>query len=570
MARKTIIDCTVAEAYLTLLAERGIEYFFGNAGTDFVPLIEAFAKAQALGRPAPVPVTVAHENATVAMAMGYTMATGRPQAVMLHTNVGTANGICQFLNANRLNLPMLFTAGRTPIDEDDVPGGRSIDIHWTQEMYDQAGMVREAAKWDYELRNAAQLETVVDRALNIAKALPGGPVYLTLPREVLAAAMAEFTYEAPSGHADATAAHADADAIERLADMVAAADDPVIVTTQLGNIPAAVDALAGLARRFAVPVTQSRPRTMNLACDHPMHLGYDPGPWVGRADLVIAIECEVPWIPRHEGPPEGCKVVHMGADPTFHASPVRGYRCDLAVTAAADAALTALAEALTERLPGARQRIERRRTRIAEARRHQRETWRQMLATVSTQRPIHPAWASHCLDRAIGAEAIVMREAPLDLRFFERRLPRTLFGGASGLGWGLGGAAGAKLACPERLIVATEGDGAYMYANPVASHQAAAALGLPFLTVILNNQSWNAVRQSTVAMYPGGFAARANRAPLTDLEPSPHFERVVTASDGYGERVDRPEDLPAALDRALDAVTADKRQAVLNIICGPG
>ncbi len=79
------------------------------------------------------------------------------------------------LNTNRLNLPIIVTAGRSPHAEDDIKGGRSIDIHWTQEMFDQAGMVREAVKWDYELRDASQLEAVVDRAFNIAEALPKGP-----------------------------------------------------------------------------------------------------------------------------------------------------------------------------------------------------------------------------------------------------------------------------------------------------------------------------------------------------------------------------------------------------------
>jgi len=105
---------SVADVYLERLAARGVEYLFGNAGSDFAPLIEAFARAAALGRAVPRPITVPHENVAVALAMGYTMVTGRPQVVMLHTNVGMANGLCQLLNASRLDLPMLFTSGRTP------------------------------------------------------------------------------------------------------------------------------------------------------------------------------------------------------------------------------------------------------------------------------------------------------------------------------------------------------------------------------------------------------------------------------------------------------------------------
>jgi acetolactate synthase-1/2/3 large subunit len=118
------------------------------------------------------------------------------------------------------------------------------------------------------------------------------------------------------------------------------------------------------------------------------------------------------------------------------------------------------------------------------------------------------------------------------------------------------------------LVIATEGDGAYMFGNPVSAHYIAAAHDLPFLTIIFNNQRWEAVGRATRAMYPGGYADKSNAEPLTDLQPSPHFEKVVAASDGYGEKVEDPADVPVALERAIKAVTVDKRQAVLNVICG--
>jgi len=291
MSNRIIESGTVADAYLALLADRGVDYFFANAGTDFTPLIEAFAKASALGLPAPKPIAVPHENVAMAMAMGHTMVSGKPQMVMVHTNVGTANALCQILNSNRLNLPVLVAAGRTPFTEEGVAGGRSIDIHWTQEMFDQAGMVREAVKWDYELREAGQLQAVVDRALNIANALPKGPVYLTLPREVLAAEISDFTFAPAAQQADATVPYPDLNVIDALADILAAAEKPVIVTSQAGNIPEAVTALADLAERFAIPITQYRPRTMNLPTAHPMHLGYDPGPWIAETTVILPGEC---------------------------------------------------------------------------------------------------------------------------------------------------------------------------------------------------------------------------------------------------------------------------------------
>ena len=187
---------SVAEAYLELLASRNIEYFFGNGGTDFAPIIEAYAKRTTQEQPLPRPITVPHEVTAVAMAHGYTMITGRPQVVMVHTTPGTANAMSGVINAFRSNIPMLFTAGRTPIAEGDAKGSRNLNIHWAQESFDQGSMVREWVKWDYELRHGADLEGVVDRALAIAQSEPAGPVYLSLPREVLAEELENFSYEA--------------------------------------------------------------------------------------------------------------------------------------------------------------------------------------------------------------------------------------------------------------------------------------------------------------------------------------------------------------------------------------
>src|SRR5205823_13189213 len=164
-----------------------------------------------------------HENLAVSMAHGYAAASGKVPAVMVHVSVGTANALCGVLNASRANVPILFTAGRSPLTESGLPGARDVYIHWAQEMFDQAGMLREAVKWDYELRNGEQLETVIDRALSIATTPPGGPVYLSLPREVLAAPLPGFSYDSPARRAAATPPGPGKGAIEEAARLIAAA-----------------------------------------------------------------------------------------------------------------------------------------------------------------------------------------------------------------------------------------------------------------------------------------------------------------------------------------------------------
>ncbi len=570
MARKELMVDSVAEAYLALLAARGVEYLFANAGTDFAPLVEAFAKAARTGTPVPKPVLATHENLALSMAHGWAMATGRVPAVMVHVSVGTANGVCAAFNAARENVPMLFTAGRSPLTEEGMPGARDVYIHWAQEMFDQAGMVREIVKWDYELRNGQQLETVIDRALALAASEPRGPVYLSLPREVLAAPLPGFAYDMPARRVAASPPGPDQGAIDEAARILAAAEHPLIITASAGRDPAAVAALAALAQRFAIPVVQHRPRHLSLPADHPCHLGYDAGPYLDDADAILVLECDVPWVPSLKAPRPHCKIVHLGVDPLFQRYPIRGFAGDLSVTSAAGAALPALAAALDRHAAGTA--VEERRHRIGERRKALLAGWQKTRESSASLRPISMAWASACIARAKPEDAILVNEYTLMPEHCGSNLPGTYFGSspASGLGWGGGAALGAKLAAPDRLVIATLGDGSHLFGNPVALHHAAAAHNLPVLFVIMNNSMWGAVRRATMGMYPQGEAMRSNKPPLIDLDQLPAFEQVCAAAGGYGERVEDPAALPAALERALHAVTAENRQALLNVICrGP-
>src|SRR6476659_10363825 len=263
----------VAGAYLALLADWGVDYLFGNAGTDFAPLIEAYSQAAQTGVPVPRPILATHENLAVSMAHGYGMVSRRIPAVMVHVSVGTANMVCAAMNAARENVAILLTAGSSPLTDTGLLGSRDGYIHWAQDMYDQAGMIREIVKWDYELRNGEQLTTVVDRALAIAATEPRGPVYLSLPREVIAAPFAAPEQASPSRLTPAAPAAPDANAIAEAARLLAQAKRPLIVTSNAGRDATAFGALAQFAERFAVPVVQHRPRYLSLTSSpHTTHV----------------------------------------------------------------------------------------------------------------------------------------------------------------------------------------------------------------------------------------------------------------------------------------------------------
>ena len=568
MATKRIAVESTAEAYLTLLKARGVDYFFGNGGTDFATIVEAFAKLSAEGKSFPRPITVPHEFTAVSMAHGHAMISGRPQVVMVHVIVGTANGLGAVMNAARANVPMVFSAGRTPITEADILGGRNRQIHWAQESFDQGGIVREFVKWDYELRNFTQLETVVDRALTLSTAEPQGPVYLALPREVLAERQQALEYAEPARTPQAARAAPDPAAVREAARILAGARNPLVITKASGRDTASVPHLVALAEALGAPVVDNFHTHMNFPQDHPLHVGFDNGPYLEAADAILVLESDSPWFPNTKRPSPDARVIHLGVDPLYSRIPIRGFPVDVALVGTPSLALAALVDAVLKEKPDP-SAVAARRQKCAAEHKRLREAWAVRGKAAAGGRPMDMAWVSRCLADVIDDETIVINEYDLDPTQACFRIPGSFFGppSAAALGWGLGAAMGAKLAAPEKTVIATLGDGAYIFGAPTAAHFTSRAFDIPFLAVVFNNQAWNAVKRATSDVHPDGWAVRTKNMPLSDLAPSPAFEMVAQSCGAHAERVEDPAALPDALRRALKAVREERRQALLNVIC---
>ncbi|HEX7382328.1 MAG TPA: thiamine pyrophosphate-requiring protein [Nevskiaceae bacterium] len=557
---------STAYRMLVGLHERGVERILANGGTDFAPLIEAQALANARHIPTPRFITVPHEHTAVTAAHGAYLMDGRPQVVGVHHTVGTANTVSAVMTAARERIPLLLFAGRTPATESGHIGSRGVVVHWGTDTFDQGGMLREYTKWDHELRAGQCVEDILDRALDIAMTPPRGPVYLTLPREVLADDPA-IPARRGRPRTGACASGPDNAALDELAGWLLQAERPVIITSVAGRDPTVPALLGDLAQRLAIPVVERYPRVVNLPVTHPFHAGYDPNALVADADFILVLECEVPWVPRQVQPSTDARIVHVGVDPLSPRIPVRSFPVDGAITGTAASVL----RGLTDRLPAAgapdspavaRRRAEastRRRARPAPA----------SAASVADDDRIDPRWLSRCLHDVMDDNTILLHEYGLDLAALGLTRPGSFFtSGISGaLGWTLAAAVGAKLAAPDRMFIAAMGDGSYVFGNPVACHFLAQAEHLPVLAVVINNAGYAAVRRAVDVVYPRGLAQAEQRLALADFDAQPSYEGVAVACGAWAEKVTSRRALPAQLAAGVQRVRRQHQQVLLNVIC---
>jgi len=296
-----------------------------------------------------------------------------------------------------------------------------------------------------------------------------------------------------------------------------------------------------------------------------MQVGSDPAPWLAEADVVLVLDALAPWFPDKVTLRDDVTVIQAGPDPLFSRTPVRMFPAAITLSGPVDGTVAALGAAMRA-LPPDAARVEARRTVVAQASDAARIAVRAQ-AEAGRGAPMSKEWVALCLGELVkGRKATVFHELGCPLQPLMLDQPDSYFQEphSGGLGWGLPAAMGAKLADPERLVFATIGDGSYMFANPTACHLVAEAQGIAVVTLVLNNEEWGAVRHSVEGLYPEGHARSTNEVPLTSLRPSPDFALTAAASRAWTETVTHGADLPAALERAVEAADAG-RQALLNI-----
>jgi benzoylformate decarboxylase len=532
------------QAFLEMLHQEGVSVMFGNPGTTELPLMDGLAREPRIHY-----VLALQEGVAVAMADGYAQASGSLAAVNVHISPGLGNAMGMLYDAFKAGSPLLLTAG-----QHDQGFTVTEPILWS----DLPPVAQPYVKWSTEARRLADLPRIVRRAVKTALAAPAGPVFLSLPVDVLNAE-ADIDLGAPTRVAPRTIG--DAAAVDEAARRLVNAERPLLVAGDAVSHGDALAEMAELAELIGAPVmTECVSSTCAFPFTHPLYAGPMPrlGPQIKAAlmrhDLLFSVGADLFTLslPSDVDPmPHGLDVVHLDVDPWELG---KNYPAAVAIQGDPKGTLPSLIEAVRRHAGkhGHRDRAARRESLRAAHERERAELARRA-ETEAGQVPISPLSLVHAVARAVPGDATIIDESissSLGVRhFFACADSKSFFAlRGGGIGWGLPAALGVKLALGARPVVALVGDGSAMYTSQAL--WTAARESLAVIYVIFNNQSYRILKQRTHALK--GFSAEDDHYVAMDLDrPAIDFVGLARSLGVPGERVDKTADVGGAVTRGL-------------------
>jgi acetolactate synthase-1/2/3 large subunit len=567
---------SAAHYFLEGLVDLGVDYIFANLGTDHVSIIEEMARWDKEGRKHPEVILCPHEVVAVHMAGGYALATGKCQAVLVHVDAGTANACMAIQNLFRYRLPVMLFAGRAPHTlHGELTGSRDTYVHFVQDPFDIASIVRPYVKWEYSLPSGIVVKEALARASAFAHSDPPGPVYMMLPRETLAeewdeAAMPSYP---PARYGSVRAGGIEPDRAEAIAKALMSAENPVAFAAYLGRKGEAVAVLDRLARTCGIRVAEFNAIDLNIPQDSPCYAGGDPQVLLEVADLGLLLDTDVPFVPQSKRARE-MRWIQIDVDPLKADFPMWGFATDMRVQGDSHIILQQVLEAVEARADDAfRKRVAARIESWSAA----REASARRRADTSSNKGIsgalNTAFVFKTLSDKISQDDVVLNEAirngPILQEHLKRTKPQSYVGLAGGgLGFSGGMALGLKLAQPKRRVVQVIGDGGFHFSSPDSVYATAQQYQIPILTVVLDNGGWQAVKSATQRVYPRGIAAETDQFQSRLMSGRQgerrDFSEVAKAFGAHGECVREPDELVAAIDRCLAALD-DGKAAVLHV-----
>jgi acetolactate synthase-1/2/3 large subunit len=567
---------SAAHYFLEGLVDLGVDYIFANLGTDHVSIIEEMARWVKEGRKHPEVILCPHEVVAVHMAGGYALATGKCQAVLVHVDAGTANACMAIQNLFRYRLPVMLFAGRAPHTlHGELVGSRDTYVHFVQDPFDIASIVRPYVKWEYSLPSGIVVKEALARASAFAHSDPPGPVYMMLPRETLAeewdeAAMPSYP---PARYGSVRAGGIEPDRAEAIAKALMSAENPVAFTAYLGRKGEAVAVLDRLARTCGIRVVEFNAIDLNIPQDSPCYAGGDPLALLENADLGLLLDTDVPFVPQSKRARE-MKWIQIDVDPLKADFPMWGFATDMRVQGDSGIILQQVLDAVEARADDAfRKRVAARIESWSGAREASARRRADASSNKGVSGALNTAFVFKMLSDKISQDDVVLNEAirngPILQEHLKRTKPQSYVGLAGGgLGFSGGMALGLKLAQPKRRVVQVIGDGGFHFSSPDSVYATAQQYQIPILTVVLDNGGWQAVKSATQRVYPKGIAAETNQFQSRLMSERQgerrDFSEVAKAFGAHGECVREPDELTAAIDRCLAALD-DGKAAVLHV-----
>jgi acetolactate synthase-1/2/3 large subunit len=558
--------CDGGEAILEAFRGLGVDHIISSPGSEWSPVWEALARQKVNQKPGPRYIDCWHETLAVDMAMGYTAATGRMQAVLLHAGAGLLQGAAGMHSALLAEMPMVILSGESLSFGEDP--NLPIEPQWYHSLSIVGGpqrLIEPVTKWASQAGNVHALYEHVARAGEFAQRQPKGPVYLNVPLEVM---LQEWTPpENPRQIPSAPSTRAADVDIEKIAELLIAAKNPVVISETAGRDPRAFGALIALAELFAMPVGGRRfGPYANFPKDHPLWLGHAIQPFIENADLVLLVGCKAPWYPPSRRPTSGT-IVAIDDNPLKGTMVYQSLQADHYLEGEITASLRLLAAAAQAAGIDAKKHADR----LAHWRReHDRvvAAEREAEAKALDGDRIDSLALAGALRQGMPPDTVWVEETITHAGILQQHLPWTqpqsFFRAGGGLGQGLGMALGVKLGLPTRPVAALIGDGSFLYNPVVQSLGAAKGNDLPILIVVLNNGQYRAMQVGHQHHYPDGVAQTA------DLWHGVHIDGPDYAEFGkpfgfFGRKVERPAELEPAIAEALRAVEGG-RSAILNVV----
>jgi len=567
---------SAAHYFLEGLVEAGIEYLFCNLGTDHATLIEEMAKFEALGKAIPKVITCPHENVAIHMAGGFAAFTGRGQGVLVHVDAGTANAVMGMHNLMRARLPVMLMAGRAPYTiRGELVGSRDNYVHFVQDPFDMASLVRPYTKWEYTLPSGVVAKEVVRRAHSIMHSDPPGPVFMSLPRETLAENWDASKIQA-FGASDYGAVHQGSGSeaqLKAVAQQLIQAKNPMLVTSYLGRSARAFHALGELASLLGIRVYEYSSTHNNISRDHDWFCGFDPSHGFAHTDVGVLIDTDVPWLPKYGQPENSTHWIHIDQDPIKKDFPMWGFSTQTRIQADSALFLEDLVRvAKTLITPEHQAQVQLRLKEVNHLTKARHDKLQAEAQNMGGSGAVQPNFVCHTLNRLLDKEDVILNEAIRHslavMNHLPRNSPKTLFGAAGGgLGYSGGMSLGIRLANPSKRVVQIVGDGGFHFSTPTSVYAVAQAESLPIFTVVLDNGGWQAVKEATLRVHPDGYAKKDQNFHAKHKGQKRQFEQVAAAFGAHAERVNEPQDLEPAIKRCLSAV--DSGQAAVMVVTIP-